>query len=373
MNKIHNQWSNGLRVCLLALMLLQTAWAERIKDLTEISGVRPNQLVGYGLVVGLNGTGDTTNQTPFTVQSFKNMLAGFGIAVPTTMNPQLKNVAAVALHADLPAFAKPGQAIDVTVSSLGNAKSLRGGTLLMAPLKGADSLVYAVAQGNLVVSGFGAAGADGSKIIVNVPTVGTIAGGAIVERSVNNPFATAPTLTFNLHRYDFTTAMRMTDVINKTFGAHTATTLDGDSIQVMPPTNVTDRVVFISTLENLEVSPGRAPARVIINSRTGTIVIGQDVRVSPAAVSHGNLTVSISENPEVSQPGPLSGGQTAVVPKSGIQITQDNNRMFLFKAGTTLDDIVRAVNRVGVAPGDLMAILEALKAAGALQAEIQVI
>ncbi|NNM50801.1 MAG: flagellar basal body P-ring protein FlgI [Pseudomonadales bacterium] len=360
-------------VMILLIGWIGTASADRIKDMAEISGVRPNQLVGYGLVVGLDGTGDSTNQTPFTVQSFKNMLAGFGIAVPAGMNPQLKNVAAVALHAELPPFSKPGQPIDVTVSSLGNAKSLRGGALLMAPLKGADGLTYAVAQGNLVVSGFGAQGSDGSKITVNVPTVGTIPGGALVERTVSNPFSTAPTLTFNLHRYDFTTAMRVTDVINKTFGPNTATTLDGDSVQVTPPVNSSDRVVFISTLENLEVSPGTAAARVIINSRTGTIVIGQDVRVSPAAVSHGNLTVSISENPEISQPGPLSNGQTEVVPKSNIQITQDNRHMFLFKSGTSLDDIVRAVNRVGVAPGDLMAILEALKAAGALQAEIKVI
>ncbi len=347
--------------------------AERIKDLTEISGVRPNQLVGYGLVVGLNGTGDSTNQAPFTVQSFRNMLLGFGVDVSSNMNPQLKNVAAVAIHAELPPFAKPGQTIDITVSSLGNAKSLRGGVLLMAPLKGADGQVYAVAQGNLVVSGFGAEGADGSKITVNVPTVGSIPGGASVEQAVSNPFSSAPTLTFNLHRYDFTTAMRVTDVINKTFGPHTAVTLDGGSIQVTPPQDTSERVVFMATLENLDVSPGRAAARVIINSRTGTIVIGQDVRVSPAAVSHGNLTVSISENPTVSQPGPLSGGQTTVVPKSNIQVNEENKRMFLFKAGTSLDDIVRAVNRVGVAPGDLMAILEALKAAGALQAEIQVI
>ncbi len=363
--------SLGWVVALFALVI--QVRAERIKDLTDISGVRPNQLVGYGLVVGLDGTGDSTNQAPFTVQSFKNMLAGFGIAVPSSMNPQLKNVAAVALHAELPPFAKPGQTIDITVSSMGNAKSLRGGSLLMAPLHGADGLTYAVAQGNLVVSGFGAEGADGSKITVNVPTVGTIPGGAIVERSVNNPFSSAQTLTFNLHRYDFTTAMRVTDVINQTFGPRTAQTLDGGSIQVQPPANVTDRVVFISTLENLEVHPGVAPAKVIINSRTGTIVIGQDVRVSPAAVTHGNLTVSISENPQVSQPGAFSGGQTQVVPKSGVQVSEDKNRMFMFKSGTTLEDIVRAVNRVGVAPGDLMAILEALKAAGALQAEIQVI
>ncbi len=360
-------------IMLLLSLLCLSGYADRIKDLTEISGVRSNQLVGYGLVVGLNGTGDSTNQAPFTVQSFKNMLLGFGVDVASNMNPQLKNVAAVALHADLPPFAKPGQNIDVTISSIGNAKSLRGGVLLMAPLKGADGRVYAVAQGNLVVSGFGAEGADGSKITVNVPTVGSIPGGATVEQAVANPFAQAPTLTFNLHRYDFTTAMRMTDIINQTFGPHTAVTLDGGSVQVTPPQDSSQRVVFIATLENLDVTPGRAPARVIINSRTGTIVIGQDVKVSPAAVSHGNLTVSISENPTVSQPGPLSGGQTVVVPKSNVQVTEENKRMFLFKSGTSLDDIVRAVNRVGVAPGDLMAILEALKAAGALQAEIKVI
>ena len=347
--------------------------AERIKDLTEISGVRPNQLVGYGLVVGLNGTGDSTNQARFTVQSFRNMLLGFGVDVSSNMNPQLKNVAAVAIHAELPPFAKPGQTIDITVSSLGNAKSLRGGVLLMAPLKGADGQVYAVAQGNLVVSGFGAEGADGSKITVNVPTVGSIPGGASVEQAVSNPFSSAPTLTFNLHRYDFTTAMRVTDVINKTFGPHTAVTLDGGSIQVTPPQDTSERVVFMATLENLDVSPGRAAARVIINSRTGTIVIGSHVRVSAAAVAHGSLSVTITERTDVSQPNAFSQGQTVVTPRSDISVTQADARMFLFNAGVNLEEIVRAVNQVGAAPGDLVAILEALKEAGALHAQLIVI
>lgn len=361
------------RILLVMLFLPGVSFAERLKDIAEISGVRSNQLVGYGLVVGLNGTGDQTTQTPFTVQSFKSMLAGFGIAVPDNVPLQLKNVAAVALHADLPAFSKPGQAIDVTASSIGNAKSLRGGTLLMAPLKGADGHIYAVAQGSLVVSGFGAEGADGSKITVNVPSVGRIPGGAMVERAVPNPFSSSSALTFNLHRSDFTTAKRVVDAINSTFGPKTATALDGGSIQVTAPRDSSDRVLFVSVLENLEIQQGQAAARVIINSRTGTIVVGQNVKVMPAAVSHGNLTVSISESAEVSQPSPLSDGKTVVVPKSDVSAEQENRRMFMFKPGTSLEDIVRAVNRVGVAPGDLMAILEALRQAGALRAEIVVI
>lgn len=365
----------SIRVALVLLLTLLTplAWAERIKDIAGVAGVRSNQLVGYGLVVGLNGTGDSTNQTPFTVQSFKSMLASFGISVPADLPLQLKNVAAVALHAELPAFAKPGQALDVTASSVGNSKSLRGGTLLMAPLKGADGQIYAVAQGNLVVGGFGAEGADGSKITVNVPSVGRIPGGAMVERAVNSPFATGDNIMFNLHRADFTTAKRVVDAINKTFGPGTANALDGGSVKVQAPRENGDRVLFLSMLENIEVTEGQAPARVVINSRTGTIVIGQNVRVQPAAVTHGNLTVTVSEKTEVSQPGPLAAGQTTVVPRSSVVAEQEQRRMFTFGPGATLDQIVRAVNKVGTAPGDLMAILEALRQAGALQADIVVI
>ncbi|MDB6049992.1 MAG: flgI [Pseudomonas sp.] len=362
---------------MVAVLLSSTAFgvqAERLKDIASISGVRTNQLIGYGLVVGLNGTGDQTTQTPFTLQTFNNMLAQFGIKVPTGSGTvQLKNVAAVAVYADLPAFSKPGQMIDITVSSIGNSKSLRGGSLLLTPMKGVDGNVYAIAQGNLVVGGFDAEGRDGSKITVNVPSSGRIPGGASVERSVPSGFNQGNSLTFNLNRSDFTTAKRVVDKINDMLGPGVAQALDGGSVRVTAPMDPSQRVDYLSMLENLEIDPGQASAKVIINSRTGTIVIGQNVRVSPAAVTHGSLTVTITEDPIVSQPGALSGGQTAVVPRSRLNAAQELHPMFKFGPGTTLDEIVRAVNQVGAAPGDLMAILEALKQAGALQADLIVI
>lgn len=349
------------------------AGLERIKDLATVAGVRENQLIGYGLVVGLDGTGDQTTQAPFTVQSLKNMLDKLGITVPDSVNPQTKNLAAVMVTAELPPFAKPGQRMDVTVSSLGNAKGLRGGTLLMTPMKGADGQVYAVAQGNLTVSGFGAGGADGSRITVNVPSVGRVPNGATVEREVPSGFAQGDYVVLNLHRPDFTTVNRMTDVINQNIGDGVARPMDGSSIRVRAPNDPGQRVAFISALENLPVEAAEPPARVIINARTGTVVIGAGVTVTPAAVSHGNLTVTISENAKVSQPGPLSGGQTAVVPQSNVAVKEEKNRMFLFAPGASLGDIVQAVNDVGAAPGDLVAILEALREAGALRAELIVI
>jgi len=350
-----------------------SAYAERLKDVATIHGVRSNQLIGYGLVVGLNGSGDQTTQTPFTVQTFNNMLAQFGIKVPAGGNIQLKNVAAVSIHAELPPFAKPGQTIDITVSSIGNAKSLRGGSLLMAPLKGIDGDVYAIAQGNLVVGGFDAGGADGSRITVNSPSAGRIPGGATVERPVPSGFNQGNTLTLNLNRPDFTTAKNIVDQINDLLGPGVAQALDGGSISVTAPLDPSQRVDYLSILENLEVEVGQAVAKVIINSRTGTIVIGQNVRVQPAAVTHGSLTVTISEDPQVSQPEPFSDGQTVVVPNSKVKADQEAKPMFKFGPGTTLDEIVRAVNQVGAAPSDLMAILEALKQAGALQADLIVI
>ena len=348
--------------------------AERIKDLASVAGVRSNQLIGYGLVIGLDGTGDQTSQLPVTVQSLKNMLAQLGVVVPPSVNLQPKNVAAVVVNAELPPFAKIGQTIDVTVSSIGNAKSLRGGTLLMAPLKGADGQVYAIAQGNLISSGFGAEGADGSRITVNVPSVARIPNGASVERTVASSFSQGNSLMLNLHSPDFTTATRLAEVINRTLGPGTAKPMDASSIQVSAPLDQGQRVEFISALENLSLEPGEAPAKVIINSRTGTVVIGSSVRVTPAAVSHGNLTVTITEDPQVSQPLPFSkGGTTKVVPDSNVQISADQKRMFLFNPGVSLDEIVRAVNQVGAAPGDLVAILEALKQAGALRAQLIVI
>ena len=354
-------------------LLVAPAYAQRIKDLTDVAGVRANELVGYGLVVGLDGSGDQTSQTPFTVQTFRNMLQQLGIQLPAGTNFQLKNVAAVAVHARLPAFSKPGQVLDVTVSSVGNAKSLRGGTLLVTPLKGLDGQVYAVAQGSLVVGGFGAEGIDGSSVTVNVPSVGRIPSGAMIERSAPDGFSASDQIVFNLHRADFTTARRVAEKINATFGPEVAVTLDAASIQVRSPKNSSQRVAFLSVLENLEVEPDSSAAKVVINSRTGTIVIGDKVEVTPAAVTHGSLTVTISENLEAVQPNPLAGGDTAILPESQVDIVEENSRMFYFAPGVHLQDIVTAVNEVGAAPGDLMAILEALRQAGALRAELVVI
>ncbi|WP_417585133.1 flagellar basal body P-ring protein FlgI [Nitrincola sp.] len=344
--------------------------AERLKDITSVAGVRTNQLVGYGLVVGLDGTGDKTS---FTSQTFRNMLNNFGVAIPPDVDPQSKNIAAVAIHAELPPFAKPGQSIDITVSTIGDAKSLRGGSLLMAPMKGADGNVYAIAQGNLVVSGFGVEGNDGSRLSLNVPSVGRIPNGATVERTVPNAFARGDSLMFNLNHPDFTTARRVAEQINSLLGPDMAQALDAASIRVRAPRDPSQRVSFLSVLENLEVDPGQETAKVIINSRTGTIIIGQNVRVSPVAITHGGLTVAISENVDVTQPNVLGGGQTVVAPRTDITIEEGSGRMFEFAPGATLSDIVEAVNQVGAAPGDLMAILEALKQAGALKAELVVI
>jgi flagellar P-ring protein FlgI len=354
--------------CLFA----STACAERLKDLGEFAGVRSNQLVGYGLVVGLNGTGD--DNLPYTIQSAKSAISRFGVVLPSSINPGLKNVAAVMLTAELPAFAKPGQRIDVTVSAIGKAKSLRGGSLLMAPLLGADGATYAMAQGSLAVGGLGVEGADGSKIIINVPSTGRIPSGASVERMVISPFGTSPAMVFNLHTADFTTAQRVTEAINTAVGAGTAHPLDAVSIQVSAPPVVETRVALMSVIENLQVKPAAAPARVIVNSRTGTIVIGSEVRVSAAAVSHGSLTVRVSEELRVSQPSPLARrGETVVTPSSKIDIAQPDPHMFLFAPGVSLADLVKAVNAVGAAPADLVAILEALKQAGALKAELIII
>ena len=360
----------------ISLLVLCTgaAHADRIKDLAHVQGVRTNQLIGYGLVVGLDGTGDQTSQAPFTVQSLKNMLAQLGVTVPSNVNPQLKNVAAVSVSAVMPAFVKPGQTIDITVNSLGNAKSLRGGSLLVAPLRGLDGQVYAVAQGNLIVSGFGAEANDGSKISVNIPSSGRIPNGATVERAVPSDFGQGDSIILNLNEADFTTASRLVLSVNKSIGEGTASIIDGGSIRVCAPANVTQRVAFLSAVENLDVDPGSAAARVIINSRTGTVVISSNVRVSPAAVSHGSLTVTIKEDLSVSQPAPFARqGQTAVVSNSTIKVDEGSRSMFLFKPGVELEQIVRAVNDVGAAPGDLVAILEALREAGALRAELIVI
>lgn len=360
---------------LLVIMLVSTipalAQAERIKDITSISGVRSNQLIGYGLVVGLDGTGD---KAPFTTQTFRNMMNEFGITLPQGTDPKLKNVAAVSVTAELPPFSKPGQRVDVTVSSLGNAKSLRGGSLLFTPLKGADGGIYAVAQGNLVVGGFGAEGNDGSSITVNVPSVGRIPNGATVEQAVPSSFGRGDSLIFNLDQPDFTTARSMTDKINELLGPGTAEALDATSIRVSAPRDTSQRVAYLSVIENLEIETGTERAKIIINSRTGTIVMGQKVQIEPVAVTHGSLTVTITEDFEVAQPNALAEGETVVIPQTNINIDDGaDSRMFKFGPGVTLDDIVKAVNEIGAAPGDLMAILEAMKQAGALKAELIVI
>jgi flagellar P-ring protein FlgI len=363
--------------CFLLAALLTfagfSAHAERVKDLATVAGVRTNQLVGYGLVVGLDGTGDQTSQAPFTIQSIRSMLTKFGVTIPTDVNPQLKNVAAVTVTAELPPFTKSGQMIDITVSSIGNASSLRGGALLMTPLRGIDGEVYAIAQGNLIVGGFGASGKDGSKVTVNVPSSGRIPNGASVEREVPSNFANTPYVSLNLNSPDFTTASRLVEGINKLLGEGTAQAFDAVTVRVSAPTDLTQRISYLSVLESMEIEPGDAPARVIVNSRTGTVVIGSHVHVMPAAVSHGSMTVTISERSDVSQPNALAQGTTVTTPRSSVKVDQADAHMFVFDAGVDLDTIVRAVNQVGAAPGDLVAILEALKQVGALRADLIVI
>lgn len=358
-----------ISIFILSVLVALPSYAQRVKDLADVAGVRSNQLVGYGLVVGLPGTGE---QSPFTEQSFKTMLSNFGITMPENLKPKIKNVAAVAVHAELNAFAKPGQTIDVTISSMGSAQSLRGGTLLQTILMGIDGNAYAVAQGSLVVSGLGAEGLDGSQILVNTPTVGRIANGATVEREVKSPFASGDYITFNLHKSDFTTAKRLSDTINDLI-AGSARAIDATSVQVTAPRDIADRVSFLSVLENLEFEPASPAAKIIVNSRTGTIVIGSEVQLLAAAITHGGITVTINEVKEVSQPDAFAEGETEVTNQSSIDVSQTDARMFVFKPGVTLDTLVRAINEVGAGPGDVMAILEALDQAGAIRGELVVI
>ncbi|MDP1929999.1 MAG: flagellar basal body P-ring protein FlgI [Gammaproteobacteria bacterium] len=347
--------------------------ADRIKDIATLQGVQANQLVGVGLVTGLDGTGDQTTQAPFTAESFRAYLDQFGIPMPAGQTFQLRNVAVVSVQAELPAFTKPGQTIDVTVSSLANAGSLRGGTLERTFLQGVDGQVYAIAQGNLIVGGLGIGAADGSRVSINVPSVGRIPGGATSVQEVLTSFGQGDHIVFNLKRADFTTAKRVSSALNDFLGAGTAEAIDAVSVKVFAPLDTQTRVAFVSELENIQIEQGEAVARVIVNSRTGTIVIGENVRVSAAAITHGSLSVTISESFNVSQPTPLSDGETVVVPQSNITVSEESNRMFLFEPGSTLADIVQAINAVGAAPGDLAAILEALKQSGALRADLIVI
>ncbi len=362
-----------LIIALISVFFVSEGFGMRIKDMASIKGVRSNQLLGYGLVIGLDGTGDQTSQTFFTGQSMKNMLEQMGIVVPDSVNLQVKNVAAVMVQAELPPFAKPGQTIDVTVSSIGNAKSLRAGALVMTQLKGVDGRVYAVAQGNLIVGGFSAEGGNGSSVTVNSTTGGRIPNGATVERAVPTPLATATSIQLNLHDADFTTAKRVADTINGYLGSQFATAKDSVSIDVDMPLTIDAKIALISEIENIEVEPAEAVARVIVNSRTGTVVIGNRVTVLPAAVSHGNLTVSVAESSDVSQPGAFSDGETVITQESAVTIQEDSIPMFMIGPSVTLKDLVDAVNGVGASPGDLVSILQALEEVGALRAQLVVI
>ena len=360
--------------------IIQTVYADRLKDMVSFAGIRSNQLMGYGIVVGLDGTGDSS--LAVTLQSMQSTISQFGMNVDAG-SLSGKNSAAVMITADLDPFTKVGQKIGVTVSSMGKAKSLRGGTLLMTPLKGADGQVYAIAQGNLAVGGFGVEGKDGSSLSVNIPTVGSIANGATVEKMVETPFIKNKNFVMNLHQGDFTTANRIVEEINKLFGPGVSRALDGTSISVNAPKDPSQKVSFMSLLENIEVKPASPVARVVVNARTGTVVIGGDVRVTPAAVSHGSLTVKVQEN-TTTTPGQTTTTQNAnttvtnttdPVTNEDTEITAGADKVsaFVFDAGTTLSDIVDAINAIGTNSADLVAILEALREAGALRAQMIII
>jgi flagellar P-ring protein precursor FlgI len=360
---------------LLAALLAGSAAAERVKDIARFQGVRANALVGYGLVVGLPGTGD--DNLIYTLQSMRALTSALGVQVPARINAQLKNSAAVIVTAELPPFAKPGQRIDVAVSALGRAKSLRGGTLVLAELKGPDGETYALAQGNLTVGGFGADGADGSKIVVNTPTSGRIPGGAMVERMVPMPFGGpgggGPML-LDVMSPSFSATERIADAINAGLGAAVAEPVDAVTVAVAAPADAASRARLAARIEALEIEVGRPAARVVVNARTGTVVIGGDVRVLPAAVAHGNLTVSVTENFQASQPAPFARrGRTVVTPQSDVAAEEEQVRAAVFAPGPRLQELVDAINGLGAAPGDLVAILEALREAGALRAELVVI
>ena len=370
-----------LRLAFTALVLLvpSASMAERIKDVASIAGVRGNQLVGYGIVVGLAGTGDGGNG--LTLQSMQAMVSRFGI-VTDAAGLNGKNVAAVMVTSELPPFIKPGQKMDVTVSTLGGAKSLRGGTLLMTPLLGADGETYAIAQGNLVVGGLGVEGGDQSSLVVNIPTTGRVLGGATVERMVETSLLEADHLILNLNRGDFTASHNMAEAINELFGAGVAVPLDSSSVRVRAPQDPAQRVSFVSLLENIDVIQAEPPATVIVNSRTGTIVIGGNVRVTPAAVTHGSLTVKVNEDPSVTPNSnvAMNDNQTVitpaaptVTPDSEITVDEETARAFVFDAGVSLSSLVDAINAVGASASDLVAILDALHEAGALHAELIVI
>ncbi len=383
--RFHNKSRTTPSSCLAAWLVLgviflagvlptPSAQAARIKEVAAVEGVRSNQLTGFGLVVGLDGTGDQTTQMPYTSQGITNYLQQLGITLPaaSVSQLQLKNVAAVLVTAQLPAFARPGQAIDVNVSSLGNSKSLKGGMLITTPLKGVDGEIYAIAQGNLVVAGAGAA-AGGSKVQVNHLSAGRIPNGAQVERSVPTPLQEGNSLILGLEASDFQTAKKVAQAINTKFGAGSAQALDGRTIKVNAPMAPDDRVTFMAELEELPLTDSVASAKVVINARTGSIVMNQAVSLGACAIAHGNLSITINTTPSVSQPNPLSGGQTTVTQKSDIQIKNEPGMLMQLPAAPQLADVVRALNSLGTTPQDLLAILQAIKAAGALNADLEVI
>lgn len=357
----------------LSTLLASSAQAQtRIRDLTNVQGVRSNPVYGYGLVIGLDGTGDQTSQTPFTSQSMAAMLAQSGINLPSGGSMQPKNVAAVMVTGNLPAFVQPGQAMDITVSSIGNAKSLRGGMLLVTPLKGVDGQVYALAQGQLIVGGAGAS-ANGSKTQINHLATGRIPNGATVERAVPTPFLLGDTLQLELNTTSFTNASRVADVINKNLGPGSAEALDGRIVRVRAPSNPSDRVTYLSKIQELSIDEVMGPAKIIINARTGSVVMNRAVALESCAVAHGNLTVKITTTPQVSQPAPLSQGQTVVTQESDIQISQGGGELINIKGAAQLSDVVKALNTLGATPQDLISILQAMQNAGSLKAEIEVI
>lgn len=372
----------SLASALLVIALTSTnAMADRIKDLTTVAAMRTNQLIGYGLVVGLQGSGDGADVS-FTAQSMKSLLNRLGVSLEGPLSDfetatsagkiDIKNVAAVMVTAELPGFAKPGQKIDVTVSAIGKATNLRGGTLLLSSLRGVDGEIYALAQGSLTATGIDASAA-GSRVAIGVPTAARIPSGATVERIVDNPFDKAERIVLNVRESDFTTTNAIVTAINSRFGADVARALDGVSITLQAPQNLTQRVAFMSMIENMDVMPGEPPARVVINAKTGTVVISRNVRVTAAAVTHGSISVSISATNEVSQPGAFSQGETTPVQNAEVTVSEPNKPMFLFQPGVDLRQIVDAVNQVGASPSSLIAILEALKSSGSLRAELIVI
>ena len=362
------------------LSLISTfSYGDRLKDLTSIAGVRSNQLVGYGIVVGLNGTGD--GNIGLTLQSMQSMVSRFGL-VTDTAGLNGANTAAVMVTADMTAFAKPGQTLDITVSTLGKASSLRGGTLLMTPLLGADGETYAIAQGNLVVGGLGVTGQDGSSVVVNIPTVGRVPRGATIEKLVETPFLKSDNIILNLHQSDFSTSLEVSNAINEIFGPDVSVPLDASSIKVRSPKDPSQKVAFVSLLENIEVEPSRPKAKVIVNARTGTIVIGGDVRVTPSVVTHGSMTVRVNEDQNVNQNNNIvmnsdqvvvTPGDATVVPDTEIDVDEEVAKAFIFDPGVELSEIVESINAVGASASDLVAILEALREAGSLRAELIII